>query len=78
MGQPKAAAVTVMQFYPRFVVLGLCMKVVLWVLSLSFAILQMCVCGARTHIVRIHKAHFPYSPYLAWVSSLHSGVVVLS
>ena len=58
MDQPKAAAVTVMQFYPRFVVLGLCMKVVLWVLSLSFAVLQMCLCGARTHIVHIHKLTF--------------------
>ena len=40
----------------------------LWVLSLSFAVLQMCVCGAWTHVVCIRKASL----------SVFSGAVVLS
>ena len=67
--------------------LGFCFRV--W--SLSFAILQMCVCVcAECGHVCIHKAHFRSSPSLvprplvfttlgtlAVLASLYSGVVLL-
>ena len=45
----------------------------LWVLSLSFAVLQMCVCvcGVWTDIVCKHKAHFLSSVHSAQLFCLH-------
>ena len=48
-------------------------------LSFSFAVLQMCVCvcGAWTHVVCIHEAHFLSSPRSEQLFYLHCTLVWL-
>ena len=50
----------------------------LWAFSLSFAVLQMCVRGAWTNVVCIHKAHFPSSPRSALLFCLYRTLVYSS